>query len=328
MSRSRCRSIEIENPIQPPKWKFVSMQPVRPAFFADEGAIKEPTSYRMRKPKYKFVDMQLERPSSEAPELLARQAQTLIDMPKKPEIRLAKETIAELLQDEIPDPNDFAWLNERKRRLDAGENEEQLLRFPPLGRQQRKIKQSRSITTAVRESKAELKSSLDTIEQDIKDGRAETQGGFMRVITDIAAIAQEGRLTATKIGRIEQLLGAMGLPDYKLSGLPADIDSKLFENEENVLLLYLIKKQKDPVDAGFSGALARAGILPPRALALGGNRIAWDGTGATALFAPQPIDKDQLGVLMADPDNILLPDYRMVVTRAQLAAIRATGFPI
>jgi hypothetical protein len=332
MSRSQCQSVEVDKPIQPPTWKFVSMVPVRPAFFADEGAIKESTSYRMRQPKYRFVDMQLERPSSEAPELIGRQVQSYVDMPKKPEIRLAKETIAELLQDEIVDPNDFAWLNERKRRLDAGEGEDQLLRFPPLGRQQRKIKQSRSITTAVRESKAELKTSLDTIEQDIKDGRAETQGGFMRVITDIAALAQVGRLSATKILKLEQLITALNLPDYKQSGLPAAVDQKVYNAEEGTILIYLLKPPRRNFNPSLTPELlTRAGIPTPRRQTLDKkkNTIVWDLTGSTGMGPAPDIGKRMLDfVMQSNPDHVLIPEYRIVITRNQLAALRSEGFPI
>lgn len=333
MSRSQCRSLVVEKPLEPPKWKFVDMQPVRPAFFADEGAIKESTSYRMRQPRYKFVNMQLERPSSEAPELIGRQAQSYIDMPKKPEIRLAKETIAELLQDEIPDPNDFAWLNERQRRLDAGEGEDQLLRFPPLGRQQRKIKQSRSITRAVRESKAELKSSLDTIEQDIKDGRADNQGGFMRVIADIAQIAQEGRLTSAKLARLERIINALNLPDYKQTGLPAVLDQKQYREEENLVLIYLIKNQRKKFDASLTPAvLGAAGIPVPRRQTLdvkNRNDIAWDLTGSTGLGPAPNINKRMLDFVMGtSPNHVLIPEYRIVITRTQLTSLQATGFPI
>jgi hypothetical protein len=111
------------------------------------------------------------------------------------------------------------------------------LRFPPLGRQQRKIKQSRSITRAVRESKAELKSSLDTIEQDIKDGRGESQGGFMRIIADIAMIAQEGRLTATKLNRLEKIINVLNLPDYKQTGLRTALDQKQYRQEDHLMLI-------------------------------------------------------------------------------------------
>jgi hypothetical protein len=33
-------------------------------------------------------------------------------------------------------------------------------------------------------------------------------------------------------------------------------------------------------------------------------------------------------VIGVSPDHVLIPEYRIVITRAQLAALQATGFPI
>ena len=54
-------------------------------------------------------------------------------------VQLGDKTIEQLLKIQVDDPTDVEWLDEKRKRLRAGESEDEIIRNPPLGRPQRKV---------------------------------------------------------------------------------------------------------------------------------------------------------------------------------------------
>jgi len=67
---------------------------------------------------------------------------------KRLEVEVGDKTLNKVLKIDKKDINDVEWLNEYKRRLNAGESKEQLKRFPPFGRRQNTVRVERSFNNA------------------------------------------------------------------------------------------------------------------------------------------------------------------------------------
>ena len=177
----------------PKEYKFESAVPVRPSFLEDTEVVRAPQASLLKQKAFDYISAVPVRPAFDSVPPLPRQTAEVIEAPVKPTFKLDKETMSELLGEEIPDPNDTAWLAERARRIAAGETEAQLTAFPPFGRPQKTLKKiQRSLTTAAKMSAARTNAELNKIIQEIKDGRAETEQGFIDIIDDLQNIIRAG----------------------------------------------------------------------------------------------------------------------------------------
>jgi hypothetical protein len=78
-------------------------------------------------------------------------------------VKLSDKTISDLFKVVTVDPSDKEWLNEYNRRLGAGETEEQLKAFPPLGRPQRPLTKMVNFAEASNVSSLNLTQKLDLL---------------------------------------------------------------------------------------------------------------------------------------------------------------------
>jgi len=115
--RSSCEIREL-----PPdrQYKYESAVPVRPAFLEDTEVVREPKASKLKQKAFDYISAVPVRPAFDSVPPVPRQTKEVIEAPKKPTYKLSKDTMEKLLGEDVPDPNDVKWLNERARRLAAG----------------------------------------------------------------------------------------------------------------------------------------------------------------------------------------------------------------
>ncbi len=228
----------------PKEYDFESAVPIRPSFLEDTEVVRAPQVSLLKQKAFDYISAVPVRPGFNTAPPLPRQTAEVIEAPVKPTFKLDKETMGELLGEEIPDPNDTAWLAERARRLAAGETEAQLTAFPPFGRQQKMLKKiQRSLTTAARMSSARTNTELTKIIQEIKDGRAETEQGFTEIIVDLQNIIQAGNANNAQL---VAAVKALNLPAAQ-NILPFTFyEYKGYIANKNVINADLIRRQDEP----------------------------------------------------------------------------------
>lgn len=115
----------------------------------------------------------------------------------------------------VPDENDVAWLNEFDRRLAAGENEEQILLNPPLGRGQRMVERQLSVN----ELSKQLEHAVDMAGQD-----SEKLGVLLNQIGNL--VLQLGTSTDTKyktlLDRVLKTANEINIGSYSTINLTSD----------------------------------------------------------------------------------------------------------
>jgi hypothetical protein len=179
-------------------------------------------------------------------------------------VRLSDETLERILTVNVPDPTDLRWIAERNR-LEAlyaarGMTAEQISREmtvnKPLGRQQRTIKQNRD---QVDQATLTMGRKLEELQQEVKDGRAESRlqqaqiiGQFALVLADTNAIAGLTILQLTNLGRA---LARIGVPtNHKRLGLiPRFVDVAYYNQNAGLINLLLFSKVREsPNTAQFN----------------------------------------------------------------------------
>jgi hypothetical protein len=170
-------------------------------------------------------------------------------------VRLSDETLEALLTVNIPDATDLKWLNEKARLtaqfVAAGMNPVQIARElavnKPLGREQRTTKGKRNIG----EASLSMSQKLDELQQEVKDGRAESRvqqaqliGQFALVLADTNAIAGLTQLQLTNLGNA---LARVGVPTtHKRLGLiPRFVDNDYYLANAGLINLLLFSKVRE-----------------------------------------------------------------------------------
>jgi len=239
--RSSCEIREL-----PPdrQYKYESAVPVRPAFLEDTEVVREPKASKLKQKAFDYISAVPVRPAFDSVPPVPRQTKEVIEAPKKPTYKLDKDTMEKLLGEDVPDPNDVKWLNERARRLAAGETEAQLIAFPPFGRPQKTLKKiQRSLTTSASMSTARTNTELAKIIQEIKDGRAETEVGFAEIIGDLQNIIRSGNANNAQL---VAAVKALNLPGAG-STLPFTFyDYKGYKDNQAIIDADLIARQDEP----------------------------------------------------------------------------------
>lgn len=229
------------------EYNFVSLVPERPAFEEQTEIIDDKKISALRQRAFQYVSAVPTRPAFDEPAPIARQTEVVIGEMPEPTVRIDDESIKKLLAEEVPDKEDFAWLAEYKRRKANGETDEQLRDFPPLGRKQRTTKKSRAdLDSASRLLKRETKAVLDRLEQDVKDGKADTEQGFTRIFTELGNIASRtGRVEDRQ--QLQRIVESMKLPQFFFEDADRTwYNSAAYEKNREFIDIWLMSRRRIP----------------------------------------------------------------------------------
>lgn len=99
-------------------------------------------------------------------------------------VQLGDKTIEKLFKVQVGDPTDRTWLEERTRRLAAGETEEQLRENPPLGRPQRTI--NKMVNFGAQGLSVDDK--IESIKAAVEQGNADNRNEMGQIIAQTALL--------------------------------------------------------------------------------------------------------------------------------------------
>jgi len=291
------------------EYNFVSLVPERPAFEEQTEVIDDKKISSLRKRAFQYVSAVPTRPAFDEPAPIPRQAEVVIGEMPKPTIRINDESIKKLLAEEVPDKEDFAWLAEYRRRRANGETEEQLRDYPPLGRKQRTVKKSRAdLDSASRLLKRETKAVLDRLEQDVKDGKADTEAGFTRIYTALGNVASKTAAVEDRL-QLERIVKSMNLPQFFFEDAERTwYNAAAYDKNKEIIDIWLFsrprritrlnpdgsvklesrasKKKKEKSSSSVSSPSPSPAASPappplgPLLTSLRGNKVAWMGSKA------------------------------------------------
>jgi hypothetical protein len=233
----------------------------RPSFRV--GTMMEKLHAEELRPNFRngFGNKEIVRPYFNASKIIPRQAANFdklqaMDLEQQgATVQLSDKTIQELFSVSIPDPTDFTWLAEEQRLiagfraagLDSAQIKRELEVNKPLGREQRTTKSKRNIG----EVGLSMTQQLKELEQEVKDGRAESMAQqatiiaqFALVLADTNAIAGLTRLQLTNLG---EALARVGVPtNHKRLGLiPRFVDNAFYLANAGLINLLLFSKVRE-----------------------------------------------------------------------------------
>lgn len=129
-------------------------------------------------------------------------------------VQLGDKTIEKLFKVQVGDPTDRNWLEERTRRLAAGETEEQLRVNPPLGRPQRTI--SKMVNFGAQGLSVDDK--IESIKAAVEQGNADNRNEMAQVIAQTAMILGNlgnlRNITRAGMNNLRQAIGRMFVPKH------------------------------------------------------------------------------------------------------------------
>lgn len=180
------------------------------------------------------------------------QLQTLRDEGVK--VALGDKTLEKLISVQIDDPNDTEWLAERERRLNNGESEEQLKVRPPLGRPQRKIKQ----TTLLEQKNMALEDKLEQLTTAVNAGFATSNADKARITAELALLVDRVRslvnLTRDQYDQIIDITEKIQFPkDWRAVSSSRYVTRDEFLQNKGIILLYVLNKAQNkdrPIQVG------------------------------------------------------------------------------
>ena len=158
-------------------------------------------------------------------------------------VQLGDKTIEQLLKIQVDDPTDVKWIDEKNRRLRAGETEEEIKQNPPFGRPQRKV----SRMTNFGMMGLRLEDKIEAISTALKNGNAlpkvqlaEITANIMQLISDQKEVS---KMTKVEIDSIKKSIDQLNInKNHKIAlpDLPQVIDKETFDKHKGAILLYLL----------------------------------------------------------------------------------------
>jgi len=129
-------------------------------------------------------------------------------------VQLGDKTIEKLFKVQVGDPTDRTWLEERDRRLAAGETEEQLRENPPLGRPQRTI--NKMVNFGAQGLSTDDK--IESIKAAVEQGNADNRNEMGQIIAQTALLLGNlnnlRNITQTGMNNLRQAIHRMFIPKH------------------------------------------------------------------------------------------------------------------
>lgn len=129
-------------------------------------------------------------------------------------VQLGDKTIEKLFKVQVGDPTDRKWLEERTRRLAAGETEEQLRENPPLGRPQRTINKMVNFGAQGLSTDDKIESIKAAVEQGNADNRNEMGQIIAQTALLLGNLGNLRNITQTGMNNLRQAIGRMFVPKH------------------------------------------------------------------------------------------------------------------
>jgi hypothetical protein len=166
------------------------------------------------------------------------------------DVNLSDKTLGELFAVDVDDPNDKLWLDEKERLilkyeatgLSPAQIKIELLSLKPLGRDQRKIRQTNNIGT----SSLSFTKKLEEIEEEIRQNRIYDNGKLVVIENQLNSILSSsediGKMTFTQLNELVNLLETLNIPkNYEELNLPRLIGISYYNSKAGIINMFLLK---------------------------------------------------------------------------------------
>lgn len=169
-------------------------------------------------------------------------------------VQLGDKTIEKLFKVNVPDPSDRKWLEEKTRRLAAGETEEQLEQNPPLGRPQRTIKKMMNFGA----QGLNVNDKIELVKSAVEQGNADNRNEMARMIANTAQIlnniANLRNINNAGLNNLRQAIRRMAIPKHwRAMGFPHRYyTSQQYLQNAGLINLFLLSNLQDYPDRTFN----------------------------------------------------------------------------
>jgi len=157
-------------------------------------------------------------------------------------VQLGDKTIEKLFKIQVADSTDRSWIDEKNRRLAAGETDEQIRMNPPFGRPQRKV--SKNVNFA--QQGLDMTDKLETLQTAIVQGAAESKADLAQVAAQLALVVGNAddmkQVNAENRAQIDEILKRVAIPrDWRAAGFKHRLYSvNQYRAESGLINLYLL----------------------------------------------------------------------------------------
>jgi hypothetical protein len=153
-------------------------------------------------------------------------------------VQLSDKTLASLLNVQVPDKSDQSWLDEKNRRLTAGETEQQIDIAPPFGRVQRTVTRK----TNLGDANNSIETQLQAVTQSIAQGNTLTRNAIVQLGASLVPNITNTKTTVEQIALAQKAAARLGIPQsWKDAGLAHRLwSSSQFARDAGEILLFLL----------------------------------------------------------------------------------------
>ena len=225
-------------------------------------------------------------------------------------VQLGDKTIEKLFKVQVDDPTDVAWIEQKNRRLQAGETLQQIKENPPFGRPQRKI----SKMTNFGDMKMSLDDKIEQLSQAVSQGVADSQQERARIAFQLATILGNvdnlQRLAMPQFIQIQQTVARLGINAKWQSyfrDLGRIVDGATFNANKGPIVMFLLsnipqgRSLNEPILSYNSNSNSYRPVGLLQLFQMGGNNRYLD-------LQDRTIDTDvSLGLKGIDVDDIDFP---------------------
>ena len=128
-------------------------------------------------------------------------------------VQLGDKTIEKLFKIQVDDPTDVKWVEEKMRRLAAGETPLQINANPPFGRPQRKVSR---MTNFGAMGNLSIDDKMEQLQVAVYQGNADNRNEIAQIIANTAMllgnVGQLQNMTQTGYNSLQQAIGRMNIP--------------------------------------------------------------------------------------------------------------------
>mgnify|MGYP003113404920 CR=1 FL=1 len=169
-------------------------------------------------------------------------------------VQLGDKTIEKLFKVQVPDPSDRQWLEERTRRITAGETEEQLEQNPPLGRPQRTISKRMNFGA----HGLNINDNIELVKSAVEQGNADNRNEMAQVMASTAQILGNlgnlRNINNAGFNNLRQAIRRMSVPKHwRAMGFPHRYYTyQQYLQNAGLINLFLLSNLQDYPDRTFN----------------------------------------------------------------------------
>lgn len=162
-------------------------------------------------------------------------------------VQLSDKTLEKLFKVQVPDPTDKKWIEEKTRRIAAGETEEQIKENPPFGRPQRSVNKMVNLGAVG----LSVEDKLESIKAAIDQGGANSNNMVGQLIAQVVSVLDDVKklrnISQTGLQALQDIISKLPIPKtWQQMGFTHSIFSlKQYKEQSGLVNLFLLNNASD-----------------------------------------------------------------------------------